>query len=164
MKKILLSAVFGCAIIASGAAKADGITLCFANQVSNVALLPQINFVESAVVITNASGSPVLKADSNYGDAIVGSYWTSKLTPQNITLSAGCSTIYFMLKNTAPSTSTQWMCAAPSVSNGPTNAAGVAFSTATGSIGGGVASAAMLIPAIPNAAPATVSGCPSGNN
>ncbi len=163
MKKFFISAALAAvAMTASVGAKADGITLCFASSVSNVSIIPQIDFVESAVVINNASGSPILKADSFYGkNTTVGSYWTSAY-PANITLPAGCSTIYFMVKNTPPSTGTQWMCAQPGVSAGPTNAAGTAFATVVGAIGGGALSGVMQIPAIPNAAPATVSGCPQG--
>jgi hypothetical protein len=164
MKKLLISAVFAAVAMtaAAGAAKADGITLCFASAVSNVALVPQIDFVESAVVINNAAGAPILKADSQYGkNTTVGSYWTSAY-PANITLPAGCSTIYFMVKNTPPSTGTQWMCAKAAAANGPTNAAGVAFSVVNGVIGGQSISATALIPAVPNVAPAPVSGCPQG--
>jgi hypothetical protein len=163
VKKFLFSVAFAAvAMTASVGAKADGITLCFASAVSNVSLIPEIDFVESAVVINNASGTPILKADSQYGkNTTVGSYWTSAY-PANITLPSGCSTIYFMVKNTPPSTATQWMCAQPTVGNGPTNAAGTAFATVVGSIGGGALSGVMQIPAIPNAAPTTVSGCPQG--
>lgn len=163
MKKFLISAAFAAiAMTVSAGAKADGVTLCFSSSVSNVSIIPQIDFVESAVVINNASGTPILKADSMYGkNTTVGSYWTSAY-PANITLPAGCSTVYFMVKNTPPSTGTQWMCAQPTVANGPTNAAGTAFATVTGSIGGGALSGVMQIPAIPNAAPASVSGCPQG--
>jgi hypothetical protein len=163
VKKFLFSAAFAAvAMTASVGAKADGITLCFASAVNNVSIIPTIGFVESAVVINNASGTPILKADSQYGSSsTVGSYWTSAY-PANITLPTGCSTIYFMVKNTPPSTGTQWMCAQPAIGNGPTNAAGTAFATVVGSIGGGAQSGVMQIPAIPNAAPATVSGCPQG--
>lgn len=162
MKKYVFGGVFVAALLGSVSAQANGITLCFASQVSNVAIIPEIDYVESAVVITDSNNNPTIKADSFYGkDSTVGSYWTSAY-PATITLPAGCSTVYFMVKNTPPSTSTQWMCAQPNIANGPTNAAGTAFSVVSGAISGSTSSATMIIPAIPNQAPATVSGCPKG--
>lgn len=162
MNKFLFVGVLASAMLAAAGAKAQGLTLCFASAVSNVALLPQVDFVESAVVINDSSGSAILKADSLYGNnSTVGSYWTSAY-PANITLPAGCSTIYLMVKNTPPSTSSQWMCTQAAVANGPTNAAGAAFSIVNGVIGGQSISATVMIPAIPNQAPASVSDCPRG--
>lgn len=166
MRKLLAAAAFGGVFFTAFAASAQGapagLTLCFDSQVSNVAIVPQIDFVESAVVVTDASGNAIVKADSLYGkDSTVGKYWTSAY-PANITLPAGCSTISFMVKNTPPSTGTQWMCAAPVVSTGPTNAAGTASSVVNGVIGGSLLSGAALIPAMPNKAPTTTTTCPQG--
>lgn len=166
MKNLLCVAAFCGVALTAAAASAQsasaGVTLCFASQVSGVAIVPQLDFVESAVVVTDANGSPIVKADNFYGkNSVVGSYWTSAY-PANITLPAGCSTVYFMVKNTPPSTATQWMCAPPTVASGPVNAAGTAFSVVNGVVGGAALSATMVIPAIPNVAPTITTTCPRG--
>lgn len=161
MKKFAVFAA-ACALLSTGATKADGLKVCFGDSVNNVALLSFIGGVENAIVIVpEGSGNQSIKANTYYGEAVVGSYWTSKL-PGTVTLPSGCSVVYFMTKTTSPAGATPWACNTPVIGQGSTDAKGVVNHVVSGSVGASVTSGALVIPGAPNSAPTTVTGCPSG--
>lgn len=177
MKHKLLSAVFTAGLLAAapiwtvsaayGASsdyplKATGVELCFSEKVRNIALIPNLDFVEMGVVIVDKKDDkPVIKSNTHYNEKSTGKYWTSKM-PQNITLDKGCYTFYFMNKSTPPNTSFYWVCARMSVSNGLTDNKYNKSTTVTGLIGSRAISIAALIPDISTTSPVFTNTCPSG--
>lgn len=175
MKKMLLAVLAAGTLLSATAAAADnltdtpekrkpntGITLCFPNDMSNIALIPEFSFVESAIIIYDAvTKDEVIKANTTYGDKTTGSYWTSKL-PQNIKLNKGCYRFHFMVKSTPPNTSARWICSVPRVDYGPVNAAGDPLSTLTGTVGAGALSHVIMFPEVPNKLPEDSKYCPEG--
>lgn len=145
----------GLAIALGGTAQAANVTLCFDQAVSNVALVSMLDGVENAIVVMDANGKELVKADNYFGNG-AGSYWTSKL-PQTYSLPSGCSTFYFMTKTTGPQGNAPWLCNTPVVSPGnPT--------TIVGSVGSGtnVVSGAVIIPATPSSGKSDSAACPRG--
>lgn len=139
-----------------------GLKLCFADKIMSGALLPQVGFVETAVIIRNDQGVDVVKANSSYGEKIVASYWTSAL-PRNVDLNAGCYTFFFMIKNSPPATGVEWSCATPAAGDGPVQPEReLKYTTITGYIGAGVVSGVALLPYYPNKKPEKISDCPRG--
>lgn len=175
MKKMLFTVLATATLLSAAAAAADdltgtqdkrkpntGITLCFGNEVANIALLPEFSFVESAIIIYDVeTKKEILKANTTYGDKTTGSYWTSKL-PQNITLKKGCYRFHLMTKPTPPTTSARWVCAAPRIDYGPVNAGDQQLSTLTGTIGAGALSHVIIFPDVPNKLPEDSKFCPEG--
>lgn len=148
--------------VGAAAAPTYGLKLCFADKIVAGALLPQVGFVETAVVIRNEKDVDVVKANSSYGAKVVGSYWTSAL-PRNITLDAGCYTFFFMIKNAPPTTGVEWSCAAPSAGDGPVQPQReIKYTTVSGYIGAGVISGVALLPFYPNKKPVNIGDCPRG--
>lgn len=151
----LLSAA-GFAAALSAPVQAANVTLCFDQAVANVALVSMLDGIENAIVIMDADGKELVKADNYFGNG-AGTYWTSKL-PQTYSLPSGCSTFYFMTKTTEPQGNAPWLCNSPVVSPGnPTNV--------VGSVGGGtsVVSGAVIIPATPSSGKSDPSAaCPRG--
>lgn len=177
MKRKLLSALFTAGLLtaapilninaAYGASsdyplKATGVELCFDEKTHDIALIPNLDFVEMGVVIVaKKDDKPVVKSNTHYKDKTTGGYWTSKL-PQNVTLDKGCYTFYFMNKSTPPDTSFYWVCARMNVSNGLTNASYKKSTTITGLIGARSISLAALVPDISSTPPVFTNTCPSG--
>lgn len=177
MKRKSLSAIFTAGLLAAapfltmnaayGASsdyplKATGVELCFDYKVQDIALIPNLDFVEMGVVIVDKKDDKaVVKSNTHYKDKTTGSYWTSKL-PQNVTLDKGCYTFYFMNKSTPPDTSFYWVCARMNVSNGLKNLNYKASTTVTGLIGARAISLAALIPYVSNTPPVFTNTCPSG--
>lgn len=142
--------------------KATGVELCFDEKMHDIALIPNLDFVEMGVIIIDKKDNkPVVKSNTHYKEKTTGGYWTSKL-PQNVTLDKGCYTFYFMNKSTPPNTSYYWVCARMNVSNGLTNAKYKSSTTVTGIIGARSISLAALIPGISSTSPVFTNTCPSG--
>lgn len=142
--------------------KATGVELCFDDKIHNIALLPNLDFIEMGVVIIDKKdGKAVVKSNTHYKEKTTGGYWTSKL-PENIILDKGCYTFYFMNKSTPPNTSSFWLCGRMNVSNGLTDAVSNKSTTVTGLIGSRTISIAALIPGISSSTPVFTNTCPSG--
>lgn len=175
MTKKLLSAIAAAALLSAAPAAAEdanlngfqakkrntGIYVCFSRNLENVALIPELAFVESAIVIYDSNDKEVVKANTDYKEQTTGNYWTSKL-PQNINLKAGCYTFHFMIKTTPPSTSVQWSCATAVSARGLTNSGDRVFTTLTGAIGAGALSHIVMLPGEPTDTPVGKNTCPSG--
>lgn len=124
-----------------------GIKMCLKSNTKNISLVPLTEYVESAVIILNEAGTPVVKANNYFTASSPAGYWTSKL-PRVVDLNAGCYYIYFMLKPTPPGAS-EWSCAWVQATTALTTAAKTKVSTLSGSAGGSYPTHVMLFPGEP---------------
>lgn len=138
-----------------------GIKMCLSSKTSNISLVPLTEFVESAVVILNEAGTPVVKANNYFTAPSPAGYWTSKL-PKVVELNAGCYYVYFMLKPTPPGSS-EWSCAWVQATAALTTAAKTKVTTLSGSAGGSYPTHVMLFPGEPEANAAGQTDCPRGH-
>lgn len=145
----------GLTVGATGVAQAANVTVCFEKAMNEVALVSGLTGVESGVVINDASGNALVKAN-NYFNNGAGSYWTSGL-PQTITLPAGCSTFYFMMKTKPLDGKAGWICNAPVASPGE-------LTVIYGSVGKtSTPSALAIVPGTPNDGKTDLTAaCPRG--
>ncbi|HRQ80684.1 MAG TPA: hypothetical protein PKZ97_06165 [Azospirillaceae bacterium] len=124
-----------------------GIKMCLKSKAQNISLVPLTEYVESAVLILNEAGTPIIKANNYFTGPSPAGYWTSKL-PRVVDLDAGCYYIYFMLKPTPPGTS-EWSCAWVQATTTLTTAAKTRVTTLSGSAGGSYPTHVMLFPGEP---------------
>lgn len=138
-----------------------GIKMCLKSKSQNISLVPLTEYVESAVIIYNEAGTPLIKANNYFTGPSPAGYWTSKL-PRVVDLDAGCYYIYFMLKPTPPGGS-NWSCAWMQAATALTTAAKTKVSTLSGSAGGSYPTHVMLFPGEPEANAVGQIDCPRGH-
>lgn len=126
-----------------------GIKMCLKNKTSNISLIPLTEYVESAILILNDLGTPIIKANNYFTAPSPAGYWTSKL-PRVIELEAGCYYIHFLLKQ-APPGGSEWSCAWVQAATALTTAAKTKVSTLSGSAGASYPTHVMLFPGEPEA-------------
>lgn len=164
MKQKLAGLVLAAALASANPALAqpaagDGLSVCLPTVVNHVTLSPLVSHLETAIIVTDESGAPLIKAGVRYGEPGAEQYLTSAL-PSSVTLPAGCSTIFVAMRPRTPDNNAPWACARSILATGPISSAGVLSSVVNSTLGGGVFLATIVIPSPPSAGPKLMGVCP----
>lgn len=164
MNKMLAGLVLAGALIEAGPGAAQapaqsGISVCLPRQVDHVTLAPLVGHLETAIIVADEAGAPLIKAGVRYGEPGADQYLTSGL-PGLVTLPAGCSTIFVAMRPRTPDNSAPWACVKSILATGPVNSAGVMSTVVNATLGGGMFLATIVIPSPPSAGPKQLGACP----